>query len=196
MATSAVMRAQPILPLEPLDAICQRLRAGVPRVHAAESVGVARRTMMKWLEYGRAASHCEVPACQDDHHGPGEAELSYVHFLHMVEQAEADAVVLAVGHLTRAMGRDWRAALAWLDRRHPADFKPHERVEISGPEGGPVEVENARDKLLKKLDAISERMREEKHGHDAPKDLVDEHDDGPRSIAMLSIPWGEPTEPI
>ena len=117
------------------DAICQRLRAGVPRVHAAESAGVSRRTMMAWLEYGRAASTCERPDCDDDHHGPGQAELTYLHFLHIVEQAEAEAVVLAVGSLDKAMGRDWRAALAWLERRHPAEFKPQERAAPTSPDG-------------------------------------------------------------
>jgi len=120
------------------DAICQRLRAGVPRVHAAESAGVSRRTMMAWLEYGRAASLCERPDCDDDHHGPGHAELTYLHFLHMVEHAEADAVVLAVGYLGKAMGRDWRAALAWLERRHAAEFKPQERTEPTSPGGTPT----------------------------------------------------------
>ncbi len=120
------------------DAICQRLRAGVPRVHAAESAGVSRRTMMAWLESGRAASLCERPGCDDAHHGPGGAELEYLHFLHMVEQAEADAVVLAVGHLSRAMDRDWRPALAWLERRHPAEFKPQERAAPASPNDTPM----------------------------------------------------------
>ncbi len=120
------------------DAICGRLRAGVPRVHAAESAGVSRRTMMAWLEQGRAASLCERPDCDDDHHGPAHGELEYLHFLHMVEHAEADAVVRAVGQLSRAMDRDWRAALAWLERRHAAEFKPQERAEPTSPNGTPT----------------------------------------------------------
>ncbi|HAF09314.1 MAG TPA: hypothetical protein DCK98_04435 [Chloroflexi bacterium] len=62
----------------------------------------------------------------------------------MVEQAEAKAVVLAAGYVSKAMGRDWRAALAWRARRHASEFKPHERVEITGSEGGPVLVADAR----------------------------------------------------
>ncbi len=120
------------------DAICQRLRAGVPRVHAAESAGVSRRTLMLWLEHGRAAALCERPDCDEAHHGPARAELEYLHFLHMVEQAEADAVVLAVGDWRKAMPRDWRAAQAWLERRHPAEFRPEPRALPPGPEGAPV----------------------------------------------------------
>lgn len=114
---------------------------------------------MKWLEHGRAASLCDQQSCDDDHHGPVDTEVSYLHFLHMVEQAEADAVVLAVGHLSKAMSRDWRAALAWLDRRHSSEFKPQERVELTGAQGGPVRVEDAREKLMKKIEAIAERIR-------------------------------------
>ena len=138
-AEPRVSRGQPTkLTGATADAICQRLRAGVPRVHAAESAGVSRRTMMLWLEYGRAASLCERPDCDEDHHGPGHAELTYLQFLHMVEHAEADAVVLAVGCLSKAMPRDWRAALAWLERRHAAEFKPQERVEPTSPDSTPL----------------------------------------------------------
>jgi len=144
------------------DAICQRLRAGVPRVHAAESVGVARRTMMKWLEYGRAGSACEQPDCDDEHHGPGQGEVTYLHFLQQVEHAEAEAVVLAVGYVSKAMGRDWRAAFAWLERRHPSEFKPKDRVEFSGPHGGPVEIEvSSVERLKAKIDEVARRLREQ-----------------------------------
>src|SRR5258708_1358340 len=138
-AEPRVSRGQPTkLTAATADAICQRLRAGVPRVHAAESAGVSRRTMMLWLEYGHAASLCERPDCDEGHHGPGHAELTYLHFLHMVEQAQADAVVLAAGYLGKAMGRDWRAALAWLERRHAAEFKPQERVAPTSPDSPPT----------------------------------------------------------
>src|SRR2546422_9835500 len=103
--------------------------------------------MMKWLEYGRAASLCERHDCDEDHHGSGQAELTYLHFRHMVEQAEAEAVVLAVGCVSKAMGRDWRAALAWLERRHASDFKPQERLELTGSEGGAVHGSGARAEL-------------------------------------------------
>lgn len=110
------------------DGICQRLRAGVPRVHAAESLDVDRRTMFHWLQLGHEADACRLADCAAEHHGPfaptpDETEaLTYMQFLHMVTQAEADAVVLAVGYVTKAMPKDWRSALAWLERRHPAEF--------------------------------------------------------------------------
>lgn len=141
------------------DAICGCLRAGVPRVHAAESAGVSRRTMMAWLEYGRAAALCERPDCDEAHHGPGHAELTYLHFLHMVEQAEADAVVLAVGHWSKAMPRDWRAAQAWLERRHPAEFKPQERVEPTSPNSAPVPQATAPAAEVASPDAPTEAPR-------------------------------------
>ncbi len=120
------------------DAICARLRAGVPRVHAAESAGVARRTLMLWLEYGRQAAACGRPDCDEAHHGPAHGELTYLHFLHMVEQAEADAVMLAQGHWSKAMPRDWRAAQAWLERRHPAEYKPELRALPASPDPAPT----------------------------------------------------------
>lgn len=149
------------------DGICQRLRAGVPRVHAAESMGVDRRTMFLWLQRGHEADVRGLTDCAAEHHGqfaaaPSKAEsLTYLQFLHMVTQVEADAVVLAVGYVTRAMSKDWRSVLAWLERRHPAEFKLREQMEVTGADGGPLYVESARESLLMKLDTISKRVLEE-----------------------------------
>jgi hypothetical protein len=99
---------------------------------------------------------------------------------------------IAVSHLMKAMPSTPTAVLAWLERRFPQEWSRTERHELSGPEGGPVEVENARDKLLKKLDAISERLRAEDREPTHAGPTVVERDPGrvdrPRAIAMQSIP--------
>ena len=53
-----------------------------------------------------------------------DASGIYREFREAVEQAEAEAEVHAVAILRRAMAEDWRAALAYLERRHPEPLAP------------------------------------------------------------------------
>ena len=123
------------------DAIYANLRIGMTRKHAAETSGVAARTMLLWLHHGREADVCEIDECTADHHGPSSGELEYLQFLHAVEKAEADAVKLAVSSVAKGMGKDWRAGMAWLERRYPADWKPKDKVELNRSPGTAVPFE-------------------------------------------------------
>lgn len=117
------------------DLICQRLRAGVPRIYAAESAGIHRDTFHRYMALGKAAQACQLEGCADEHHGPAPeagGTLTYSDFADMVMVAEADAVVLAQGYVTKAMPRDPRNARWWLERRHPESFKERSEVETTG----------------------------------------------------------------
>ena len=50
----------------------------------------------------------------------------------------ADQLVWAVDIIQKAMTESWQAALTYLERKFPARWSRRERVEHSGPEGGPV----------------------------------------------------------
>jgi hypothetical protein len=86
-------------------AILTALRGGMTRTAAAESNGVARETMSRWM-------------------------ARFVTFRHAVMQAEAQAEVRATITLRQAGETDWKAALAWLERRRHADWGKVDRVEI------------------------------------------------------------------
>lgn len=50
---------------------------------------------------------------------------------------------------------DWRAAMTILERRFPEDWGKRDRVEVSGPDGGPVQVEAAAVQALReKVDRL------------------------------------------
>ncbi|HVR89452.1 MAG TPA: hypothetical protein VHG53_07910 [Candidatus Limnocylindria bacterium] len=78
----------------------------MPRKYAAQSKGVAERTIMLWLQLGRQAEACADAGCADPHHGPSGGELTYLQFLQSVLRAEADAGALAVGYIAKAMPKD------------------------------------------------------------------------------------------
>lgn len=140
------------------DKMCERIRGHVTRTPAAEALGVHRRTLWEWLTSGQAASACTVEGCTDLHHGP-DGDLSYADFAMLVMRAEADAAFLMAGRVSQASVKDWRAASWWLERRLPEDFGERTRVELSGPAGGPIEVD-ARHLLIEKIERIASRVVE------------------------------------
>lgn len=103
---------------------------------ACAHAGVAPATYYAWLDRGRselkrieqaeralqelpnrrakARRAAAVKAC-----GPLPSERPYLEFLEAATRASADAELHAVGRLVSAMKDDWRAALAYLERRYP-----------------------------------------------------------------------------
>lgn len=86
-------------------AILQALRAGVTRTAAAESNGIPRETLSRWMARN-------------------------ITFRHAVLSAESAAEVRMTITLRQAGETDWKAALAWLERRRPDDWARQDRIEI------------------------------------------------------------------
>ncbi len=94
------------------------LSAGNTRRTAASYAGVSHETFYRWLG-------------------------SDVTFRDAVEKAEADAEARAVAIVIRAaQGGTWQAAAWWLERRRQDTYALHTKVELSGPDGGPVKTED------------------------------------------------------
>jgi hypothetical protein len=86
-------------------AILTALRGGLTRTAAAESNGVDRTQLWRWM-------------------------ARFATFRNAIMQAEAQAEVRATITLRQAGETDWKAALAWLERRRHADWGKVDRVEI------------------------------------------------------------------
>lgn len=124
------------------EELVKALRAGAPPEVAAAYAGVVRKTYYNWLEQGRAAIN-------NANGNLGEVLASDPHaqFVVAVDNALAQFVV---GNLTEIglsgrLDRDgqWQA-LAWqLERRFPAFFGRKTRHEITGKDGGPIQLDHA-----------------------------------------------------
>ncbi len=127
------------------ERIEKAVRAGNYLDSAARSAGVHPSTLYRWLQ-----------------RGDEETEGIYYDFAQEVRRAEAEAEVHAVAVLRKAMADDWRASLAYLERRHPG-WRRGETRELTGPGGGAIRAEHALDlgKLsneeLELLEALRER---------------------------------------
>ena len=103
------------------ERIVQALRAGNYADAAVRSAGIATSTFYRWLERGE-----------------DETTGIYREFRDAVRLAEAEAEVHAVAVIRRAMPDDWRAAMTYLERRHPDRWRRRQTTEVTGVDGGPA----------------------------------------------------------
>jgi hypothetical protein len=111
---------------EAANKIVLALRAGAYSAEAAAHAGVSVRTFQRWRSRGEL----------------DEADERYRTFAERVAKAEADAKVHSIGIVRTAMSEDWRAAAWFLEHRWPHEWG-RRNVEVTGPDGGPVEVQEA-----------------------------------------------------
>lgn len=116
---------------EVANGIILAIRTGVPMKVAAESQGIGASTLHEWRQRGEG-THPE----RDDPQG------IYADFADRVTKAKAEAHILSVGTIRRAINAgSWQAAVAWIKLRYPEHYA--ERMEHSGPGGSPIALEIA-----------------------------------------------------
>lgn len=138
---------------ENADAIVKAMRGGAYFKDACRHAGIDESTGYRWMAEG------EVPAPPE--RAPHHTEASHrklvdrwelaCKFRHDIEKAEADAKIAALARIRQA-GQNgiWTADAWYLERRYPHEFG--RRIhEVSGPDGGPIEVSDARDRVASLL---------------------------------------------
>lgn len=125
------------------ERIIQALTAGNYQEVAAQYAGINPSTYYKWLHEAREENASE--------------ELK--EFLEAVEKARAQAEVRSVALIQNAAnGGTWQAAAWWLERSKPTKWGRQAKItqEISGPEGGPIEIDDPRAYLLKLIEDVTD----------------------------------------
>lgn len=144
--------------------IVDMLRAGAPAAHAAVAAGIHRASYFLWMARGQDAAD----ARQDGQPVPPR-ERRYVDFYDAAERARAEARVRAVANIQKvaqggfvvretvrryrnADGQlvtetdkvyappDWRAAGWYLERADREHWSKTNEVQLTGRDGGPIEV--------------------------------------------------------
>jgi hypothetical protein len=107
------------------ERVCQALRAGAHMEQAATYAGVHRATVYRWL----ARSESD------------QAPQRFRDFAAAVHEAEAGFEIASLALIARAGDEDWRAR-AWLvERRHPRRWGRRKALELSGPDGEPIQLD-------------------------------------------------------
>lgn len=96
------------------QAVLNALRVGNTRRASAAAAGVSHETFYNWL--------------------------TDVTFSDRVTQAEAEAELRFLGQVAKHAATSPQAAQWWLERRRPADYRRQDGVELTGANGGPIEM--------------------------------------------------------
>jgi transposase len=132
--------------------VVEALRAGNYMETAAAYAGISKSILYKWLADGR-----EVRQKVAKGGIASDLESKQLELLDSVEKARAEAEVRNV-HLIQqaAQGGTWQAAAWFLERSHPGKWGRREKVEMSGPDGGPITLTGLADLMRVKGDEDEE----------------------------------------
>lgn len=124
---------------ERAEAILNALRLGVTQENAARYGGVHPATYFRWLEEG----------------AKDEADDKYREFRQAVEKARAESEVRNVAIIADAAKRGtWQAAAWFLERSFPRSWSKTSRTELTGADGGPVNVSVDPEALESRIAAL------------------------------------------
>lgn len=128
-------RPPQILQPEVRKRLVQGIRDGNWQTVAARAAGIHESSFRHWMNEGRDAS---VKAERGE--TLTERETFFLAFLQEIEAAEADAEAAIVLNLRALTLSHPSAALGMLAVRFPDRWREKKQVEVSGPEGGPIQL--------------------------------------------------------
>jgi transposase-like protein len=105
------------------EKICKLIRGGNYLHHAAAACGINQSTLHDWINKGE------------------DGKKPYDEFAKAVAEARGASVAALVLTIKKAAPDDWRAASWMLERGHVGDFGA-KRVEVTGRNGSPIQVES------------------------------------------------------
>jgi hypothetical protein len=132
------------------ETIVNAVRIGSYLDDAASLAGINRATLFRWIAWGKDANDKLQDGIELD-----EREETYRDFCDAVEKARADATLRNIGIIqTAAQNGSWQAAAWYLERTNPRKWGRHDTVELTGADGGAIQVEvSAKDTLRAKFEA-------------------------------------------
>jgi len=105
--------------------IIESIRAGNYMEVAARAAGVSKTALYVWIEKGHKQTRGD-----------------YRDFVDALQRAEADSEAESVKTVVEAGKRNWKAAMTYLERRHPDRWRRRMTQEIVGKDEGPVSYEH------------------------------------------------------
>lgn len=135
-----------------MNKLCEAIEVGANYDDAAAYAGVSAEALDKWRSEGaallaRVDAETNTVALDAD-------ELRLWRFYTRFVEAEGMGAVNCAIVLHNASMKDPQWALRWLERRRSKDWKPTQRQELTGAEGGPVQHDVHGDMLERMLQKV------------------------------------------
>lgn len=107
------------------------VRTGVSNKVAALAAGISPTTVMEWIARG------------EGRHPARDGDEVFAGFAEAVARVRSEREAYLAGLIAAAAPEDWKAAAWLLERGMPDTYGRSNRVELSGPQGTPIEVARA-----------------------------------------------------
>ena len=122
---------------ENIETICKAVRMGCYPAIASQAAGIEPRSFYTWLKRGMSG------------------EEPYKTFYDAVNVAQAEAENHLVNTIKVASEKNWIPAAWLLERTHPDRYSIKTKQELSGPDGGPMQIAEVQVTLQGKLDRLA-----------------------------------------
>ena len=146
---------------------------------AAAACGIGEQTISTWVRKGEEF----MSAAESEDRDHYAYEVPFVRLAIDVKKARAMAQAKALHNIRRAAeSGNWQADAWFLERTDPQHYSRTQRTEISGPDGGVIEVDAVT--LNRKLEAVMDNMMRTTQAAlgestDDTSDGADQSDDAP-----------------
>jgi len=143
--------------------LVKMIQAGNYMETAAAFVGISISTMRDWIRRGEREAQRFI---DDPKARPIKSETPFMEFSAAIKKAQAAAEIRDVIIIGDAARESWQAAAWRLERKYPEKWGRKDRHEVSGPSGGPVQIEEIREKLFRKFSDIKPEPEQKQEGTD------------------------------
>lgn len=141
--------------------LVKMIQAGNYMETAAAFVGISISTMRDWIRRGEREAQRFI---DDPKARPIKSETPFMEFSTAIKKAQAAAEIRDVIIIGDAARESWQAAAWRLERKYPEKWGRKDRHEVSGPSGGPVQIEEIREKLYRKFSEIKPEPEQKQEG--------------------------------
>lgn len=149
-----------------------------------QALGIPKDTYYNWRREGKARDIIDPETGEVIGHD--YPDNFYGDFMRDLDAAHADAEIVAVEALTGHFDDDWRAAAEFLSRKFPERWNPKVAVELTGKDGGPLELNQKKEDLFARLDVLHiDRGEEEKKELDTGVVDAEVVSDEPEQLELL-----------
>ncbi len=117
------------------------IEAGNYYATACKHVGISVSVFHLWLKKGEDELEriIELADKTGKEQKPDKNKLIYVEFMEAVRKADSRGEMKAVESIHKHMDGDWKAAIAYLERRH-GEWGRKDKHEVTGKDGAPLQV--------------------------------------------------------
>lgn len=118
------------------------LSTGAYIEHACQAASISVANYYNWMNWGE-----DYAQALETDEKPNPKHRVYFEFFEAVMRVRSRVATRVSGLVLKAAERDWKAGAWWLERSFPEAWG-RQRVEVSGPDGEPIDVRGSTSNVV------------------------------------------------